>query len=103
MSEGHCAECAGRAEKLGLAINLVSTVREKVWYCSKKGYRPWERPTQKDVKTNDQGGHTIWYDEPQLLEVRSCPLLPSKLKTLISSLPGPFCQCMPLKEGPIVV
>lgn len=61
---------AGRAEKLGLAISLVATVKEKVWYCSKKGYRPWEHPSPQDVKSRDQGGHTIWYDEPQLLEVR---------------------------------
>lgn len=46
-------------------------MKEKVWYCSKKGYRPWERPSKKDVKDQKEGGHTIWYDEPQLLEVRA--------------------------------
>ncbi|BDA42848.1 ATP-dependent RNA helicase DDX1 [Coccomyxa sp. Obi] len=90
----------GRAEKLGLAISLVSTVREKVWYCSKKGYRPWERPTQKDVETNEQGGHTIWYDEPQLLEDIEARLrqkiasvnpdlsLPKDIAARISAAPG---------------
>lgn len=62
---------AGRAEKLGLAISLVSTVREKVWYCTQKGYKPWLKPKQADVRLNEQGGHTLWYDEQALLKVRA--------------------------------
>lgn len=62
--------CAtGRAGLLGLAISLVSTVPEKVWYCKAKGYKPWLKPKQQDVLDNEQGGHTTWYDEPSLLKV----------------------------------
>ena len=64
---------AGRAGKLGLAISLVSKVEEKVWYCTKKGYKPWLKPSPQDVKTHEEGGHTIWYNEPQLLEVKCSP------------------------------
>ena len=64
---------AGRQDVLGLAISLVATVPEKVWYCSVKGYTPWEQPKAADVATRDQGGHTIWYDEPQLIQVRLAP------------------------------
>ena len=59
----------GRAEKLGLAISLVSEVPEKVWYCKQKGYKPWLDPKRKDVGTHEEGGHTIWYSEQQLLKV----------------------------------
>ncbi|GMH45072.1 hypothetical protein BSKO_13029 [Bryopsis sp. KO-2023] len=58
----------GRADTMGLAISFVSTVPEKVWYCSIKGYKPWFEPNQQNTKTNDQGGQTIWYDEPSLLK-----------------------------------
>lgn len=52
----------GRADVMGLAISIVSEKElEKVWYCSKKGYKPWLSPTRSDVRTNDEGGHTIWY------------------------------------------
>lgn len=51
----------GRAEAPGLAISLVSKVPERVWYCSKKGYKPWLKPSASDVKQ-----HTIWYDEISL-------------------------------------
>ena len=40
----------------------------QVWYCSKKGYKPWLHPTKQDVKLNENGGHTVWYDEPALLK-----------------------------------
>ena len=41
----------------------------QVWYCSVKGLQPWRQPDTKNTRTNDKGGHTIWYDEPQLLQV----------------------------------
>lgn len=63
---------AGRQDVLGLAVSLVATVPEKVWFCSVKGYFPWEQPKAADVRTREDGGHTIWYDEPQLLKVRLC-------------------------------
>ena len=53
----------GRADTMGLAISLVSTKPEKVWYCSKKGYKPWFNPTKEDTKQ-----HAIWYDEWALLK-----------------------------------
>ncbi|KAL3160771.1 hypothetical protein ABBQ38_009184 [Trebouxia sp. C0009 RCD-2024] len=58
----------GRAGLLGLAISLVSTVPERVWYVKAKGYKPWLKPKPQDVKHNDEGGHTIWYNEPELLQ-----------------------------------
>ncbi|KAK3266867.1 hypothetical protein CYMTET_24541, partial [Cymbomonas tetramitiformis] len=58
----------GRADVMGLAISIVAEEKEKVWYCSKKGYKPWLNPQRGDVKTNDQGGHTIWYDEMEMLK-----------------------------------
>lgn len=64
---------------MGLAISLVSTVEEKVWYCSKKGYKPWLNPTAQDVKTQEEGGHTIWYNEQQLLKVGKTLLPPALL------------------------
>lgn len=33
-----------------------------------KGYKPWEKPSPEDTRTNEQGGHTIWYNEQQLLK-----------------------------------
>jgi ATP-dependent RNA helicase DDX1 len=40
----------------------------QVWYCSKKGYKPWLEPSKQDVKLNENGGHTVWYDEPGMLK-----------------------------------
>jgi len=77
----------GRAERIGLAISLVSTEREKVWYhkCPKKGFPCSATPgntkltipfgpdnkqkPRNDAKFHiDEGGCTIWYDEPELAE-----------------------------------
>ena len=71
---------------LGLAISLVAALPEKVWFCTRKGYAPWERPKREDVGTHEQGGHTIWYNEPELLQV-SCTL-----EQLCWT-----CACLPLK------
>lgn len=51
----------GRADHLGLAISLVSTVPEKVWFCTVKGYKPWLEPDARNTLTKDHGGHTIWW------------------------------------------
>ncbi|XP_015121411.1 ATP-dependent RNA helicase Ddx1 [Diachasma alloeum] len=55
----------GRAERMGLAISLVSTVPEKVWYhgewCASRG-----RNCNNTNLTN-QGGCCIWYNETQCL------------------------------------
>jgi len=57
----------GRAERMGLAISLVSKVKEKVWFhtCPSRG-KNCNRTHLKEA-----GGCTIWYDEPQYLEVTS--------------------------------
>ena len=58
----------GRADSMGLAISLVAAnCEEKVWFCTKKGYKPWLNPTKNDVKPNKQGGHTTWLDESHAL------------------------------------
>jgi ATP-dependent RNA helicase DDX1 len=40
---------------MGLAISIVSAAPEKVWYCSKKGHKPWLAPTREDTNR-----HAIW-------------------------------------------
>ncbi|EDW44456.1 ATP-dependent RNA helicase Ddx1 [Drosophila sechellia] len=55
----------GRAERMGLAISLVATVPEKVWYhgewCKSRG-RSCNNTNLTDVR-----GCCIWYNEPNLL------------------------------------
>jgi ATP-dependent RNA helicase DDX1 len=59
----------GRAERMGLAISLVSSVPEKVWYhgewCSSRG-----RNCQ-NTNLTDQGGCCTWYNEPMVSRVYS--------------------------------
>lgn len=54
----------GRAERMGLAISLVSSVPEKVWYhgewCSTRGRNC------NNTSLTDQGGCCIWYQEPRV-------------------------------------
>ena len=88
----------GRADTMGLAISLVSTVPEKVWFCSKKGYKPWFNPKKQDLKLNQDGGHTKWYNEPQLLG-----LIEKRLKRKIDPLNDDFSLPASLKrDGPTV-
>lgn len=58
----------GRADTMGLAISIVAAKKERVWFCTKKGYKPWFDPKPDDVKLTKDGGHTVWYDEPKLLK-----------------------------------
>ncbi|EPQ02497.1 ATP-dependent RNA helicase DDX1 [Myotis brandtii] len=53
----------GRAERMGLAISLVVTEKEKVWYhvCSSRGKGCY------NTRLKEDGGCTIWYNEMQLL------------------------------------
>jgi ATP-dependent RNA helicase DDX1 len=54
----------GRADRMGLAISLVSPVPEKVWYhsnCSKKGAPCSQRSLVAE------GGCTVWFNEPEYL------------------------------------
>lgn len=54
----------GRAERMGLAISLVSAVPEKVWFhgewCSTRGKNCW------NTNLTNQGGCCIWYNEKQV-------------------------------------
>ncbi|GFO46719.1 ATP-dependent RNA helicase ddx1 [Plakobranchus ocellatus] len=54
----------GRAERMGLAISLVASCKEKVWYhsnCNTRGRGCY------NTNLTDYGGCCIWYDEPKLL------------------------------------
>ncbi|KAM7445988.1 ATP-dependent RNA helicase ddx1 [Porites harrisoni] len=53
----------GRADRMGLALSLVSDVKEKVWYhsCPNRG------KGCNNTRLKDQGGCAIWYDEKQYL------------------------------------
>merc|ERR1711966_362871 len=76
----------GRAERMGLAISIVATEREKVWYhkCPSRGKNctPYPGNTKLTIPFGndgklksrddskwivDEGGCTIWYDEPDLI------------------------------------
>jgi ATP-dependent RNA helicase DDX1 len=60
----------GRAGARGLAISLVASLPEKVWFVTRKGYRPWAACPIKaaDTATTEEGGHTVWYDERAALK-----------------------------------
>lgn len=62
----HRSGRVGRAENPGLCISLVSTVSEKVWFCRKKGLKPWLNPTKENA-SGKKGGHAIWIQEKLLL------------------------------------
>ncbi|KAK9873817.1 hypothetical protein WA026_002175 [Henosepilachna vigintioctopunctata] len=55
----------GRAERMGLALSLVSSVPEKVWYhgewCKTRGRNCW------NTNLTDVKGCCMWYNEPQYL------------------------------------
>ncbi|KAH0483715.1 MAG: hypothetical protein KVP17_001452 [Porospora cf. gigantea B] len=54
----------GRADRVGLAIAITATEKEKVWYhkCRNRG------EGCDDTRLISEGGCCIWYDEPTLLE-----------------------------------
>eukprot|EP01120_Amphizonella_sp_Union-15-10_P007268 TRINITY_DN2432_c0_g1_i1.p1 TRINITY_DN2432_c0_g1~~TRINITY_DN2432_c0_g1_i1.p1 ORF type:complete len:335 (+),score=51.01 TRINITY_DN2432_c0_g1_i1:105-1109(+) len=56
----------GRADKIGLAISIVATNKEKVWYhtCPSRG----KNCNNTKLTTDKPGGCCIWYDEPTLLQ-----------------------------------
>mmetsp|Transcript_23355 Transcript_23355/g.73949 ORF Transcript_23355/g.73949 Transcript_23355/m.73949 type:complete len:837 (-) Transcript_23355:177-2687(-) len=77
----------GRAERMGLAIALVATEREKVWYhkCQSRGARCMPAPgntkltipfggdgnvlpSSEEKWWIDEGGCTVWHDESDLLK-----------------------------------
>lgn len=53
----------GRADRMGLAISLVATVREKVWYhtCKNRGIGC------QNTRLSAEKGCCVWYYEMQLL------------------------------------
>jgi len=55
----------GRAERMGLAISLVSSVPEKVWYHGE--WCPSRGRNCSNTNLTDQGGCCIWYNEPRYL------------------------------------
>lgn len=57
----------GRADRMGLAISLVSSVKEKVWYCGQSCKTKGPRGCRQ-TSMLDKGGCAIWYDEPTLLQ-----------------------------------
>ena len=65
---------------MGLAISLVSTVHEKVWYhsnCSSRGKDCF------NTSLVDKGGCAIWYDEIQVCEnlhKLTCILVEGRIK-----------------------
>jgi len=54
----------GRSDKIGLAISLVGAHEEKVWYhtCQSRGNNC------SNTRLVEEGGCSIWYNEPQLLK-----------------------------------
>lgn len=54
----------GRADHVGLAISIVATTPEKVWYHSNCK----NANSCKDTRLSEQGGCAIYYDEPQMLK-----------------------------------
>lgn len=61
----------GRADRMGLAISLVSTVPEKVWYhgqwCRSRGQNCW------NTNLTDAKGCCMWYNEKNVSNIWSYP------------------------------
>jgi ATP-dependent RNA helicase DDX1 len=81
----------GRAERMGLAVSLVSEVPEKVWYhsnCSNRGRGCYE------TGLVEQGGCCMWYNELQLLGeieehlITTIPQMGSDLKIQVNDFDG---------------
>lgn len=55
----------GRAERMGLAVSLVASVPEKVWFhsnCASRGKNCFNTNLTQD------GGCCIWYNELQVID-----------------------------------
>ncbi|KAK3918200.1 ATP-dependent RNA helicase Ddx1 [Frankliniella fusca] len=55
----------GRAERMGLAISLVSVIPEKVWFHGE--WCPSRGRNCSNTRLTSEGGCCIWYNEPQYL------------------------------------
>ncbi len=62
----HRSGRVGRAENPGLCVSIISNVSEKVWFCRKKGLKPWLNPTKENTSAK-KGGHGVWIQEKLLL------------------------------------
>ena len=82
----------GRAGASGLAVSLVAAegVEEKVWFVSKRSYKPWEvrPPRPSDRKLENQGGHAAWLDESESLRA-VCERLQGPVQVLGAGLELP--------------
>lgn len=54
----------GRAERMGLAISLVSKVPEKVWFHGE--WCPSRGRNCRNTDLTDRGGCCVWYNEPRV-------------------------------------
>lgn len=54
----------GRAERMGLAVSLVSSVPEKVWFHGE--WCPSRGRNCSNSRLTAEGGCCIWYNEPQV-------------------------------------
>lgn len=55
----------GRADRLGLAISIVSPVEERVWWHTCKSRGKDGKCVRRDLVS--EGGCTIWFNEPEYL------------------------------------
>lgn len=81
----------GRAEHIGLAISLVSSVKEKVWYYDKRKWNGKRLSTQlAQIDRNGTpvgGGCCTWYDEPELFK-KVEGLVGQKIPSLVTGSKG---------------
>lgn len=95
----HCSSALGISCPAVLFNPLICSLSLQVWYCTVKGIKPWLAPDAKNTRTNEQGGHTIWYEEQQLLQVRSDRCSRAALRVWAPSLAGVkehACACAAL-------
>jgi len=55
----------GRADCPGLALSIVGTVKEKMWYHQCKQL---DQTRCRKIQSFDQGGCTIWFDEFKMMQ-----------------------------------
>eukprot|EP01132_Coremiostelium_polycephalum_P007819 gene7819-9627_t len=75
----------GRADCVGLAISIVASHQEKVWYHTCKDYN---KKSCNNTNLVEDGGCSIWYDEPSLYDTIKESLGPIELDDTTFRLPG---------------
>ena len=60
----------GRADAVGIAVSIVGTAPERVWYhtCKSRGRRRRDGSVCTNAELKERGGCTVWYHEEALLE-----------------------------------